>query len=35
MGDCGSGKTSLFNNLCNTNYKAEWSKGSTTNDIAY
>jgi predicted GTPase len=35
MGYCGSGKTSLLNNLCKKNYVATFSKGSLTSDIAY
>jgi predicted GTPase len=40
MGHCGSGKTTLFNKLCNTNYEAGWSKNSLTrgitkHDVAY
>jgi tRNA U34 5-carboxymethylaminomethyl modifying GTPase MnmE/TrmE len=34
MGHCGSGKTYLFNNLCNTNYDMGISEGTLTRDIA-
>jgi predicted GTPase len=35
MGYCGNGKTSLFNNLCDTKYSTGSSLGSLTRDIAY
>jgi Ni2+-binding GTPase involved in maturation of urease and hydrogenase len=35
IGSCGSGKTKLFNNLCNTKNPTKFSKGSVTRDITY
>lgn len=30
MGEVGSGKTTLFNKVCNTRYEAGWSENSLT-----
>jgi predicted GTPase len=35
IGHCGSGKTYLFNNLCNTNYEVGIAGESLTRDISY
>jgi predicted GTPase len=35
MGHCGSGKTSLFNGLCNKSFKTGHSEGSITREIGF
>jgi ABC-type molybdenum transport system ATPase subunit/photorepair protein PhrA len=35
LGNCGSGKTSLFNNLCHKNYPTGFSNESKTTDIDF
>ena len=33
MGEVGSGKTTLFNKICNTNHLAGWSESSLTRGL--
>jgi predicted GTPase len=35
MGNCGTGKTSLFNNLCDKNYPTGFTGESQTRDIDF
>ena len=33
MGEVGSGKTTLFNKICNTHFEASWSENSLTRGL--